>query len=747
MPNLVPISVKGSCLVALTLFVEPATHSVTAQIDYEDQEGDDAPTPILAGWYDISRMLVSLLVTKPRNADVISALVSTNTVDVDFIDLMDRFWSQQPSVFILILMSITYMVVLAIGTPLYFWARSRDMMGGDRTQDVNEGYKFVLQALTIAFVICIAVVGLTLVITVFTLCLQAPLVTGERKGLFADLKNVDTYARALGEVLHNVTESQKKALQYVHNATKPSHLVYVVYEFFLPQVESATSYMKIDSAQKLHLLAELAQSHSRVSSMLRVLDALKPALQKNITWFIASNFVETHNSEITAALSEVPKALAYVTHTKKHIDDDLTTFLRSLRIFMNRLNDDSRGSLTALFGNRFLYYGSASVIVSAVLLMFFGAAFLIGVASHNETVPPTKRSVVSERSGGGLLVGIALNAAFGFFVVLFTTITMIAGILADGYLCEPYNDLVRSQIPDSASASVLDAVWDTFWNSKVRGKYFANLIPGHWFLNCDSDKRFIDLLPASLTEKMNTVQNSSTSFALALSKIQVLLDKVLPNKGPDGMNPLHYEQLRSWLSDTTQQISVMWANSLKESVAVELPKIDSKGVECMQLFSMYDAAFRSFCDLTLKNHNGWWLAMYICMGLLGAMAVMSHHASRYFLIMINYTYDGSEVESTSSEDSTTGKGSDKSLSSVSDTNVADGKKQPRQGSEPPQDQKDIDSSTKSDAAKTSPSKDEDGKKDEKEIEKNAQEVKANDMGFKECRKNAEKGKQSTVTAE
>lgn len=640
-------------------------------MDYEVQEADETPSSILAGWYDISRLMVSLLVAKPENADLISALVSTNALNVDFIDLMDRFWSQQPSVFFFILLNICYMIALAIGAPLYFWARNRDMMGGDRTQDINEGYKFVLQALTIAFIICIAIVGLTLTITILTVYFQAPLVTGPRTGLFADLRSVGTYARALGQDLLNLTDAQAKLLRRIHNATEPSHLVQLIYEFFLPQVESSTILMNMNSSQRLHTLAELAQKHSRVSSMLHAVEALKPALQKNITRFIATNFVEKYNAEITVALKEVPKALSFITRTARHIEEDLNTFLKSLGSFIYRFDDESRGSLTALFGIRFLYYGSASVIVCVVLLLFFAISFLVGVATHDDTVAPTKRSMISERSGDALLLGIGMNSAFGFFVVLFTMIVMIIGILAEGYVCEPYRDLVRTQMPDSVSASVLDAVWDTVWSRKTRGKYFADLIPGHWFLNCDSDKRSIDLLPTSLKNRVQAVHNSSAAFARALSKVEVSLEHVLPGKGPVGMSQPHYEQLKSWLADTTQQISVLWANSMKDEVAVELPKTDSESVECMQLFNVYDDAFRSFCELTLKNHNGWWLAMYVCLMLLGAMAVMSHHASRYFLKMVNYTYDGSEVESTSSEEGSSAKG-DKSLSG-SDISVSGGK--------------------------------------------------------------------------
>ncbi|KAL3203634.1 hypothetical protein MRX96_041825 [Rhipicephalus microplus] len=676
MPDALPFYFKRLWIACgtLLLFIGLASDCASAQYDYDAQDVDATPSVILAGWYDISRLLVSFLIAKPKNADIIYAMVSENALNVDFIDLMDKFWAQQPSVFFFTLLSICYMVALAAGAPLYFWARSRDMMGGDRTQDINEGYKFVLQALTIAFVICIAVVVLTLVITVVTVFLQAPLVTGQRTGLFGDLRSVATYARDVGQELQNLTDTQAKLLRRIQNATEPSKLVDLVYEFFLPQVESSTSYMPINSAQKLHLLAELAQKHSRVSSMLSAVDALKTALQKNITKFIATNFVQKYNTEIMLALAGVPRALNVVTRTAKNINDDLNTFLKSLKLFLSRLNDQSQQSLTAFFGTRFLVYGSASVLVCGILLLFFSVSFMVGVSIHDDTIAPTKRSEISERSGDALLMGIGLNSGFGFFVVLFTMLIMVIGILADGYICEPYRDLVSSQMPDTLSASVLDSVWDIAWNRQTRGKYFADLIPGHWFLNCDYDKKTIDMLPTTLKKKVEAVHNESMAFATALANVKVSVEDVLPPKGPTGMNAAYYEQLKSWLADTAQQISLLWANSLKEQVKVELPQVDSDNVQCMQLFNVYDSAFRSFCELTLKNHNGWWLAMYLCLGLLGAMSVMSHYASRYFLKMVNYTYDGSEVESTSDDPSLKG---DKSSSSDSDSSIVSGKKPPK----------------------------------------------------------------------
>ncbi|KAL1426303.1 hypothetical protein MTO96_014134 [Rhipicephalus appendiculatus] len=692
MPDASPLYSSGLSLVGgtLLLFIGLASDGVSAQDEYDAQDADETPSVILAGWYDISRLLVSFLVAKPKNADIIYALVSTNALNVDFIGLLDKFWAEQPSVFFFTLMSICYMVALAVGVPLYFWARTRDMMGGDRTQDINEGYKFVLQALTIAFVICIAIVGLTLVITVLTVFLQAPLVTGQRTGLFGDLRNVATYARGVGQELQNLTDTQAKLLRHIQKATEPSNLVELVYEFFLPQVESSTSYMPINSAQRLHILAELAQKHSRVSSMLRAVDALKTGLQKNITKFIATNFVQKYNAEITLALSEVPKALNLLTRTAKDIKDDMNTFLKSLKIFMLRFHDGSQQSLTAFFGSRFLIYGTVSVLVCGILLLFFAVSFMVGVSTHDDTIAPTKRSEISERSGDALLMSIGLNAGFGFFVVLFTMIIMILGILADGYICEPFRDLVNSQMPDTASASVLDAVWDTVWSRKSRGKYFADLIPGHWFLNCDYDKKTIDMLPTTLKKKIEAVHNESEAFATALGKVKVSVDDVLPVKGPVDMNTAHYEQLKSWLADTAQQISVLWANSLKEQVNVELPKVDSDNVQCMQLFNVYDSAFHSFCELTLKNHNGWWLAMYLCVGLLGAMSVMSHYASRYFLRMVNYTYDGSEVESTSDDAASKG---DKSSSSESDSSIVSGKKSSKNKAASGKDQNASDTAT------------------------------------------------------
>ncbi|KAH9381558.1 hypothetical protein HPB48_005467 [Haemaphysalis longicornis] len=719
MAGFLPVSCGNRWLlqVALVLIWRSPTDAVVAQEEDEPENTDEGPATILAGWYDVCQLLEDLLLVKPKSAEVVSALLTEDVRNVDFIDVIDLFSAQQPTILVFIIATLCYVVTLVVGTPLYFWARSHELMGGDRTQDINESYKFVLQALTVAFVICVAVAGLTICITALTVYFQAPLVTGSRPGLFSNLNEVGDYVSSIAEELRNLTRAKTRGLKGIEKSAQRG-LVKVVYEYYLPEVERQTTFARVPAPRLFHTFAELAQQHSRVSGMVRAAENIKSALQKNLTWFIASNFVDTYKTEIQAILGQVPKTLELVKSTEKEISDETAKFKKSLSSFMARFDDNSKNSLTAVFGKRFLYYGTASIVLCGALLVFFSGAFLVGLGSHDDTVAPTKRSVISERAGDTLLAGIGLNAAFGSFIAVFTVVLMLTGVLADGYACKPYRNLMSPDEPDQSSAKILDAVWDTVWSESSRGKFFATLAPGYWFLNCDTERKTIELLPAALSQRIEELQNSSDVIVNKLKDLKVAPDKLLPGKGPEGMRLADYVELTHGLKDKVQAIPFELANSVDKKVSIKLPKQDPPAMECGRLYNIYQKAFGSFCEMTLKNHNGWWLAMYICLLLLGALAIMSHHASRYFLRMNNYTYDGSEVESTSSAESIKGGTSDKS-SSVFDLEAADGKKVARKKDSTKRKDKRDDAST---AAKTSDAAEEEKHPKEEGAKENNEQV-------------------------
>ncbi|CAN7989321.1 unnamed protein product, partial [Ixodes hexagonus] len=79
---------------------------------------------------------------------------ASNTVDA--IDTIDQVSSEQPYLLVLGFGTAVYLIGYILGTPVYFFLRSKKKCGGDRTQDITDSYRFVFQAITIGYIVCVA---------------------------------------------------------------------------------------------------------------------------------------------------------------------------------------------------------------------------------------------------------------------------------------------------------------------------------------------------------------------------------------------------------------------------------------------------------------------------------------------------------------------------------------------------------------------------------------------------------------
>ncbi|KAG0427983.1 hypothetical protein HPB47_025003 [Ixodes persulcatus] len=66
---------------------------------------------------------------------------------------------------------------------------------------------------------------------------------------------------------------------------------------------------------------------------------------------------------------------------------------------------------------------------------------------------------------------------------------------------------------------------------------------------------------------------------------------------------------------------------------------------CFAAYKGYERSLAFLCKGIIRNANAFWTSLKFCLWLFLALGVVSHLLSKYFLRMVNYTYDGSEVES------------------------------------------------------------------------------------------------------
>ncbi|KAL1418527.1 hypothetical protein MTO96_025859 [Rhipicephalus appendiculatus] len=81
---------------------------------------------------------------------------------------------------------------------------------------------------------------------------------------------------------------------------------------------------------------------------------------------------------------------------------------------------------------------------------------------------------------------------------------------------------------------------------------------------------------------------------------------------------------------------------------------------CFAAYKGYEKSLGILCRGIIRNVNAFWTALGFCLWMFLVLGTVSHFLSKYFLRMVNWTYDGSEVESyssTSSSSSATQSGS------------------------------------------------------------------------------------------
>lgn len=615
---------------------------------YDENVNEEASSFLLAGWYDITTLLVDFMLNKPENAELVRELL----YDVDIVNIIDKLSTYQPTIFWILTLSTAYLAAYLVGTPTYFYLRSSKECGGERTQDITESYKCVLQALSIGYIVVFALLLVHIAIMIGTMSYIRPLVSGPSKaGLFANIKDLDNFATKISMALSKECDSKFHTLGLFHTVATSSGkggLVDALYNFFLPILRYDTDHSNVFSQKLFHEYAELALVHDTVSSMLQAQQRNIERLQENFTRFVAERVGTSYNGRIRNIVDRIPAIVSNVSDLKVSIAKDTLKYKTSLDQFLSRLLSDERSSITSVF-TRFVYYSSLAVMMAIVLTLLHVGAFTVGIANHDITVVPTQRSENSENAGLVLLL-IGTTAVFNVFVIGYSTYAMVVGVTGYAYLCSPSSVLTIDPL-DWNSHRILDEVWDLVWPKDTRGVLFSEFSPGTAYSMCQGTSRYMEIAPEVVKRTFYDIRNRTVIVMSKLKDITVDADSIFKVSGGDklklGITVDKFDKVAALMQDKVISLIANWSDHALRPLRIRSADEDEVNLQCEPVFEVYREAFSSFCGLTLKNFNSWWLAMYICLILFGGLVLMSHFTSKYFLKMINYTLDGSEVESSS----------------------------------------------------------------------------------------------------
>ncbi|XP_064473543.1 uncharacterized protein LOC135388129 isoform X2 [Ornithodoros turicata] len=608
------------------------------------EEGQQDHMFLLSGWYDITTLLVDLMLNRPQDADLLRGLI----YDVDIVNVVDKLSTSQPTVFWLVSLSSVYLVGCVAGAPAYFYLRSDSKCGGERTQDLTDSYRCVLQVFTLGYIVSFALLFMHILIMICTMHYIRPLVTGPTKaGLFSNLEDLGIFANNISQALTKECDVKFQTLsdfQIVATSTRKGGLADALYNFLLPIMQQHTR----RTFSHLHEYAELALAHDTVFGMMQAQRQSKAEAQQKFVRFVADSVASSYDGRIRYIVNSIPSIVNNTSVLRVAIIKDSLQYKSSLDKFVSHVVRDSTSSVTSVF-TRFVYLSSTAVMMAIILALLYMCAFTAGIVNHDARLAPTKRSHRSDNAGLVLLI-IGITAVFNVFIVGYAMVAMVIGSTSYAYLCGPTSILTIDPL-DSTSQAILDQVWDVVWPKDTRGVLFRELSPGTAFALCQGSGRYMQIAPENVKKELYALRDSTAEVIAKLSGITVDVDALLNistnAKRKLGIPATTYDDFSNVMKVKLISLISDWAEFSLGSLHSGPADEDKVNLPCEPVFRVYRQAFGSFCGLTLKNFNAWWLAMYFCVVLLSGLVILSHYTTKYFLKMVNYTQDGSEVESSS----------------------------------------------------------------------------------------------------
>ncbi|KAM7308676.1 hypothetical protein ISCGN_012310 [Ixodes scapularis] len=508
---------------------------------------DEKPAFFLAGWYDLTTLLIKLMVEKPKKAGIARTVLDKSAANtLDAIDTLDQVSGEQPYMLGLAFITAAYLIGYLLGAPVYFYLRSKKKCGGDRTQDITDSYRFVLQAITITYIICVAIGIIMVLVMSASLYYIGPLVS-TRYGLFRDLGQVGVFGKNVTKLLIQDAAKRSDSLVKMQKAVR-DEMENSVFKVYLPEVEFHAKNVHI--SQGLHgqskliisaqtsrgaphnvfsfthapELAQLALVHDRVSSMLRAQKDIKAQALKNFTMYIAKQVVRTYANEIKMAASHLPNLTKLTLDYKRDLDTDSNQFSSSVQKFTARLTDDDKSSVT----------------------YFIGSHLCIG-----------------------------LTAVANILVVGVACYSMLVGSLAYGYICLPYYSISKRESVDQ-NRDVLDEVWKYIWPSELQQTYYEALLPGT-ILSRTGNSRFMDVAPDVLLGKLDRMRNATEVFRDTLRNVKIDGNLILPEDGASEaeLSPENYGKIRAVMLDKVNRVFTVWSEAAFKNITVPPPSKDN----------------------------------------------------------------------------------------------------------------------------------------------------------------------------
>lgn len=624
------------------------------ETDAWNRQGHGGAKPrasVLSGWYRIMRLLINLILSDPRDA----LFLRKFTPETDMFDALDLFFQFEPRMFLLVLVGMSY-TILGLGlTYGYIHLRRRKRCGGDRTQDLSENMRCILQLYTAGYIVVLALIILASVLMLGSLYEMG---RAFRHGGESYKRYLDDVAQYIGNASQSIEHNcvtRKTTLVELHN-TMLKEFENDLYDYAIKVVQFETKDVH-RMAYQLHAQVErddtiIAEEQPNEAYMIRqTLPSTIPEVQDYIAKHIATQIYVSYNSTFTEAARLARESILELESFIKDLKQDAQKTIKGVRLITNKILEADRWNVIGALRDKSIYYIGATLFSFGILLSLYTGGFIIGMYNYNESLPPTKRTNASNYAGFAMLTAVVISFPICSILMLATMAAMVLALTLAAYICRPYVRVVFKGAP-LKFLSLLDDTHAYLWPQESRGKYFGQLLVGTVINKCKSGRLFdviIGDFQTALIGFINQTENIN-DLLVSLAVDPNLIFGVTP---PLGKPAQFYDEMQSRLWDDLDDITEGFVRKRIGWLVQSDQTLFHINPYCYAAYEGYLGAFGILCSGVIRNLNSFWLSLSFCLWLFLALAVLSHNLSKYFLRMVNYTLDGSEVSESESSSSTT----------------------------------------------------------------------------------------------
>ncbi|XP_064469309.1 uncharacterized protein LOC135383963 [Ornithodoros turicata] len=622
---------------------------------------------LLTGWNNIIAFFFRFALSNPRDA----LFLRQFTDETDVLDTLDLYFQFEPTLFVMYLCGIFYAIAGLICSVAYIQLRRRKYCGGDRTQDLSENMRCIVQIYNISFILTLGLVLLGIMLISASLVEMRRAYKAHGPNAYSDA--ITEVAEYIGNTSNSIQGNcHRRKDVFVDLEKAMTHdLEKELYNYSLKVVKYETRNLRRRSAHVSVSPTETSKNGSKVTRQtprleLQTLPTTKEGVQEYITSHIAKRISEVYSDTFNEAGRLAHQSIAELKSFVADMAEDARRTVEGIAHISDKIVQADQWNILRTLKDNSIIYVVTILLGLGVLFVLYTGSFIMGMFYYDERLPPTKRTDASNYAGLAMITAVVASFPICAVLMLVATAIMILSLTITNYACRPFSKLVY-ETPDIIQQTLLDDTLAYLWSQHNRGKWFGKFLAGTVLTKCHGGRLF-DVIHDDFDVALIGFLNETENIQHLLVSLAIDPRMILGKDPPGGKPTVYYEDMKKILWDGLDDIVDGFISEKMKSLVEQDKDLFQVNPYCFAAYEGYEKAFGVICNGIIRNVNAFWTALGCCLWMFLALGILAHNLSKYFLRMENYTLDGSEVES----DSEFGTGAS-GTSGISGTSEGEGK--------------------------------------------------------------------------